>query len=127
VKPITIASTGQLTFWRLTPGGVIARSSNGVRWQPLDSGTSSDLFAGAAPSAEICWVVGRRGTVLRTIDGEQWQQTASPIDADLVGITATDEYSAVVSTADGKKFSTHDGGKSWQSDGAEPDRLAGAM
>jgi len=57
-KPVTIASAGNLTFWRLTPGGVIARSIDGVHWRPLDSGTTSDLFAGAAPSAEICWVVG---------------------------------------------------------------------
>jgi hypothetical protein len=58
-------------FWSLTPGGVIARSTDGHSLAPLSSGTTSDLFAGAAPSAEICWVVGRRGTVLRTIDGER--------------------------------------------------------
>jgi hypothetical protein len=69
IKPVIVTSAGRLTFWRLTPGGVIARSNDGVRWQPLDSGTSNDLFAGAAPSAEICWVVGRGGTVLRTTNG----------------------------------------------------------
>src|SRR5262249_20715989 len=34
-KPVTIASAGNLTFWRLTPGGVIARSTDGVHWRPL--------------------------------------------------------------------------------------------
>jgi hypothetical protein len=127
VRPVTVASAGNLTFWRLTSGGVIARSSDGVNWQPLNSGTSNDLLAGAAPSAEICWLVGRRGTVLRTIDGEQWQQTASPIAADLVGISAPNEYTATVSTADGRKFTTHNGGITWQAGGVDPDRLAGAM
>ena len=114
-KPVTIASVGNLTLWRLTPGGVIARSTDGVHWRPLNSGTTSDLFAGAAPSAEICWVVGRGGTVLRTTDGEQWQAIASPTDADLVMVAASDELSATVFASDGRQFTTHDGGVSWRS------------
>jgi hypothetical protein len=114
-KPIMIASAGNLTFWRLTPGGVIARSTDGVHWRPLNSGTTNDLFAGAAPSAEICWVVGRGGTVLRTTDGEQWLAIASPTDVDLVRVAASDELSATVFASDGRQFTTHDGGVSWRS------------
>jgi hypothetical protein len=114
-KPVMIASAGNLTFWRLTPGGVIARSTDGIHWRPLNSGTTNDLFAGAAPSAEICWVVGRGGTVLRTTDGEQWQAIASPTDADLVRVAASDELSATVFAGDGRQFTTHDGGLSWRS------------
>ena len=113
MKPVTIASSGNLTFWRLTPGGVIARSTDGVHWRPLSSGTTSDLVAGAAPSAEICWVVGRGGTVLRTTDGEQWQAIASPTDADLVSVAASDELSATVLASDGRQFTTNDGGLQW--------------
>jgi hypothetical protein len=114
-KPVTIASVGNLTFWRLTTGGVIARSTDGVHWRPLNSGTTNDLFAGAAPSAEICWVVGRGGTVLRTTDGEQWQAIASPTDADLIRVAASDELSATVVASDGRQFTTRDGGLSWRS------------
>ena len=114
-KPVMIASAGNLTFWRLTAGGVIARSTDAVHWRPLNSGTTNDLFAGAAPSAEICWVVGRGGTVLRTTDGEQWQAIASPTDADLVRVAASDELSATVFASDGRQFTTHDGGLSWRS------------
>jgi hypothetical protein len=123
-KPVTIASVGNLTFWRLTPGGVIARSTDGVHWRPLSSGTTNDLFAGAAPSAEICWVVGRGGTVLRTTDGEQWQAIASPTDADLVRVAASDELSATVFASDGRQFTTHDGGLSWRT---APSRSGGTM
>jgi hypothetical protein len=123
-KPVTIASEGNLTLWRLTPGGVIARSTDGVHWRPLNSGTTNDLFAGAAPSAEICWVVGRSGTVLRTTDGEQWQAIASPTDADLVRVAASDELSATVFASDGRQFTTHDGGLSWRS---VPGRSGGTM
>lgn len=126
-KPVTIASVGNLTFWRLTPGGVIARSTDGVHWLPLNSGTTSDLFAGAAPSAEICWVVGRGGTVLRTTDGEQWQAIASPTDADLVSVAASDELSATVLASDGRLFTTHDGGLRWQPSGKAPGRSGGRL
>ncbi|MBV8135761.1 MAG: hypothetical protein JO121_09045 [Deltaproteobacteria bacterium] len=125
--PVTIASAGNLTFWRLTTGGVIARSSDGTHWRPLNSGTTSDLFAGAAPSAEICWVVGRGGTVLRTVDGEQWQAIASPTDADLVSVAASDELSATVSASDGRQFTTHDGGHSWQLTGTAQGRIGKRM
>ncbi len=113
-KPITIASTGHLTTWVLTSGGVINRSNDGVRWQPLNSGTDRDLLAGTAPSAEVCWVVGRAGTILRTTDGEQWERIPSPAEADLLSVVAADEYSATVLTADGRKFATDNGGKTWQ-------------
>jgi len=93
----------------------------------LNSGTTTDLFAGAAPSAEICWVVGRSGTVLRTTDGEQWQAIASPTDADLVDVAATDEFSATVFAHDGQQFTTDDGGLSWRASGNTPSRLRGTM
>jgi hypothetical protein len=113
-KPITIASTGHLTTWVLTSGGVINRSNDGGRWQPLSSGTDRDLIAGAAPSAEVCWVVGRAGTILRTTDCEQWERIPSPAEADLLSVAATDEYSATVLTADGRRLATDNVGETWQ-------------
>jgi hypothetical protein len=113
-KPIMIASTGHLTTWVLTSGGVINRSNDGVSWQPLNSGTDRDLTAGTAPSAEVCWVVGRAGTILRTTDGEQWERIPSPAGTDLMSIAAADEYSAIVLTSDGRRFATNNGGETWQ-------------
>jgi len=114
-------------LWSLTPGGVIARSIDGANWRPLKSGTTNVLFAGTAPSAEICWFVGRGGTVLRTTDGEQWQSIASPTDADLVKVAASDELSATVFAEDGRQFTTHDGGLSWQASGNASSRMGGTM
>jgi len=70
--------------------------------------------AGAAPSAEVCWLVGSGGTVLLTVDGEQWKKTTPPTASDLESISARDEYSAVVVSNEGKSFVTDDGGKSWR-------------
>jgi hypothetical protein len=100
--------------WVLTSGGVISRSNDGGRWQPLGSGTDRDLIAGAAPSAEVCWVVGRAGTILRTTDCEQWERIPSPAEADLLSVAATVEYSATVLTADGRRLATDNVGETWQ-------------
>lgn len=113
-KPITVAAPEDLTRWMLTSRGVIARSNDGVSWQPLLSGTDHDLIAGTAPSAEVCWIVGRAGTILRTTDGEQWESIPSPTRADLLSISATNEYTAIVLTADGRRFTTNNGGKTWE-------------
>ena len=116
-RPIVIASSGNLTRWRVTPGGVVARSSDGVKWQPLSSGTNEELVAGTAPAAGICWLIGHKGTILRTTDGEQWEKIDSPSGGDLLDIEARDEYSATVLTTDGQRFATDNGGKTWQASG----------
>jgi hypothetical protein len=112
-KPIVVEAPGHLTRWMLTSRGVIARSSDGVGWRPLTSGTDVDLIAGTAPSADVCWVIGRAGTILRTTDGEQWERIPSPTGAELLSIAARDEHSATVLTVDGRKFATDNGGKTW--------------
>jgi photosystem II stability/assembly factor-like uncharacterized protein len=49
--------------------GVIARSEDGERWQRIDSGTTQDLRVALADADGALWLVGRRGTVLRSTDG----------------------------------------------------------
>jgi hypothetical protein len=113
-KPTVVAAPGHLTRWMLSSHGVIARSNDGISWQPLHSGSDFDLTAGTAPSAEVCWIVGRAGTILRTTDGEQWEKVPSPTRADLISIAARDEQSATVLDADGERFATDNGGKTWR-------------
>src|SRR6185503_5019433 len=58
--------------WRIA-GSVVERSTNGgSSWDPVPTGTASDLTAGAAPSGLVCWVVGRGGLVLLSTDGRNW-------------------------------------------------------
>jgi hypothetical protein len=100
--------------WRLEGGGAISRSSDGgTTWQPQQSGVDDDLLAGSAPSATTCWVVGRQGTVLRSVDGEHWQRVRFPDTADLVGVEAKDGQTAVITARDGRRFATSDAGVSW--------------
>jgi photosystem II stability/assembly factor-like uncharacterized protein len=74
---------------------------------------AEDLTAGSAPSSSACWIVGRRGTVLLTADGVQWRRITFPESVDLIGVQAVDLANATVTSADGRRFRTADGGQIW--------------
>jgi photosystem II stability/assembly factor-like uncharacterized protein len=85
-----------------------------MTWAAQQTGATTDLTAGNAPSADVCWLVGRGGMVLRTIDaGRQWQRVPFPETVDITVVTASNALNATVSSADGRRFQTTDGGGSW--------------
>ena len=100
--------------WRLA-GTALQRSTDaGASWTALPTGTDAPLLAGAAPSANVCWIVGRAGTVLLTTDAATWQRMVFPdSNADLVFVAARDALSATVTTSDGRTYKTEDGGRTW--------------
>ena len=83
----------------------------GATWTTTPA--SVELTAGSAPSTNVCWVVGRGGAVFRSIDGRTWQRIAFPEMTDLSAVRATDDRTASVATADGRSFTTSDGGLTW--------------
>jgi len=113
------------TLWRAGKGGTIERSTDaGKTWTSQASPSQEDWLAGAATSDAVCWLVGRNGSIARTTDGTRWQRVAPPSQAaaaagaksqDWVGVTASDAQSATITAGDGRRFATHDGGKTWQS------------
>jgi len=114
VVEIQIPSPDAAVRWRIV-GPVVQRSTDGgVRWAPVSTGTSGELLAGAAPSANVCWLVGRGGVVVVSIDGRQFERVKFPEATDLSSVTATDERSAAVSTSDGRIFTTTDAGLTWE-------------
>jgi hypothetical protein len=109
-----VASPTPAIRWRLGPGGAIDRTEDGgATWTRLSSGVVAELTAGASPSTSICWVVGRNGTVLRSIDGRNWTRAGFPEATDLIAVEAVDASTATVSTSDGRRFRTANGGQSW--------------
>lgn len=105
------------TLWIVGPVGTIQRSTNGgLSVITQNSGVLADLLAGSAPSQTVCWVVGRAGTILLTIDSEHWARVGAPGDQDWIGVRATDALHAVIWDKDQHAtFSTSDGGKTWKS------------
>jgi hypothetical protein len=112
---IEIISPDASIRWRIGPAGVAEYSADaGATWEATPTGVGTDLTAGASPSGAVCWVVGRAGTVLRTTDGKQWQRLMFPLAVDLAAIQATDARTATVTTMDGRRFTTVDGGTTWK-------------
>jgi hypothetical protein len=110
-----IASPDRSNRWRLGPPGSVEYSNDGgSTWQTLSTGVSAGLTAGASPSSSVCWLVGRSGTVVLTTDGRRFQRVAFPEGVDLIAVSAVDARIATVTTADGRRFSTADGGLTWR-------------
>jgi hypothetical protein len=121
---VSFGSPDRRALWRLGSGGLIEHSTDqGRTWQPQASGVTADLLAGAAPSERAAWAVGRGGIILRTEDGEHWQRVAlpstvqtgaSPVAApDWIGVEARDALQVTITSRDGRRFVTEDGGRNW--------------
>ena len=110
---IDIRTPDPAVRWRIA--GVRAERSidAGSSWTPVPTGVTAEITAGAAPSASVCWLVGRDGLVLLTTNGATWLRLTFPEPTDLSAIRATDARNATVTTADGRQFSTTDGGRTW--------------
>src|SRR4029077_7917278 len=101
--------------YRFPAAGVVERSSDGgATWQGQRVKANAEILAGAAPSENVCWLVGRGGLILMTSDGKHWKKIPSPAVVDFVGVTAADASFATGTAADEGKFSTQNGGMTWQ-------------
>lgn len=113
--PVIIVSPNPQSRWRILPGETIQRSTDGGgTWQTQQTGGTTTLVAGASPSAQICWIVGRGGTVLLSTDGATWKRVSLSQPIDLISVRATDDRNATVTAVDGRSFSTADGGATWR-------------
>ena len=123
--PLVVAAPGGNIQWRFGPLAEEGRASlmrariekssdAGKSWTPQVSPITVNLLAGSAPSEKVCWAVGASGTILRTINGEHWEQIPSPTTMDLHSVTARDARHVVVITTEGKTFITSDGGRTWK-------------
>ena len=112
---VEVVSPDRNTRWRLVTGGGVEHSTDGgATWQVQSTGAARSLTTGAAPAPTTCWLVGRAGIVLLSTDGRTWQRVAFPETIDLVAIRASDGANATVTAADGRAFTTTDGGKTWR-------------
>lgn len=90
------------------------------RWLPLQSPTTVELRGLAVVSPRVAWASGAKGTVLRTIDGNEWRVVPVPSAEalDFRDIEAWDEKSAIalsIGTGEASNvFKTSDGGATWR-------------
>lgn len=105
-----------LLFWLL-----IINISVFAQWKPDNSPTLARLRGVSAPTPQVVWASGTKGTVLRSIDGgKSWQTFGLPDaqDLDFRDIQAFDANTVyVLSIGDGdasRIYKSKDGGKRWQ-------------
>jgi len=111
---LEIMSPEQGFRWRLSAPATIQRSTDaGVTWKPQVVPGGIVLTAGSSPARDVCWIVGRAGAVLLSADGTTWQRRPFPEAVNLTAVRALDAKNAVVTTSDGRQFSTTDGGATW--------------
>jgi hypothetical protein len=112
---LLITTADGSTRWRVIgPGSVQRSTDSGAQWEVQATGDRAVLTAGAAPSPAVCWLVGRGGVVLLSVDGRTWRRVPFPEAVDLVSVSAEDEKTATVTSASGRAFTTTNGGVSWR-------------
>jgi hypothetical protein len=101
-------------LWQIAEQGILKSEDGGATWRQASLPvTNAHVVSIAAPSGQVCWLVGRDSLILLTMDGTHWQTVAPPVRADFVQVVAENAFSATVATADGLRFQTGDGGKHW--------------
>ena len=115
VKPRveSVASPDGSLVWHFGSQGLILLSENSAPERVVER-TTRELLAGSAPSNDVCWIVGRSGTILRTLDrGKHWQFIRAPYRNDFSAVRATDGNNATVWALGNEPYTTHDGGVTW--------------
>jgi hypothetical protein len=101
--------------WRITAAGFVERSEDGgATWKGQEPDPEAHLVAGSAPTDKVCWLVGSEGIVFVTKDATNWKKIPPPVSADLTAVSAKSASAATITTADGRRFSTHNEGKKWK-------------
>jgi hypothetical protein len=113
--PVQVTSADNAAAYRVMEERTVERSTDGGRtWVTEPTPVVTGLRVGSAPSGDICWLAGAAGLVLRRSADGAWHLVPLPQPLAIVRITATSAIDAVVSTANGQRWQTSDGGGRWE-------------
>ena len=97
----------------LANGAVERSNPAGLLWERVAVEPGLQITNGGAPGPFVCWLVGRGGVVLLTLDAQLFTRLQFPEPVDLVSVRAASARMAAVRTSDGRTFTTMDGGQTW--------------
>jgi hypothetical protein len=115
IAAVEIAPPGSAIRWRVIDNNLERSDNSGATWTVLRALSGETITGGAAASDGSCWLIGRGGVVLVAGDGTTFTRVDLPERADVMDITASSARDAIVTTADGRRFRTTDGGRTWSS------------
>jgi hypothetical protein len=112
--PVGARSPDGASIWRFGRAGAVAYSPDGGRtWTHAASRLPAEVLAASSPAAGVCWAAGRNGGVSLVVGDGRWLPRLFPERVDLVAIVARDAHEATVTTRDGRRYATADGGATW--------------
>jgi hypothetical protein len=99
---------------RVISGRFERSSDGGATWTTERTDVATRVLSGDCPTSEVCWLAGDAGQVFVRAAGGTWADR--PIVESAVGVIAIKGSStdaATATLADGRRFSTIDGGRTW--------------
>ena len=114
--PASAAKVISEVDWGLSPTGEVQRSmDSGKTWQIVPVGEASGFRAITALHDDV-WVGGNWGALYHSSDsGQSWTKMTPVFTDDITHIEFSDLQNGLLNTANGKVWSTSDGGRSWHS------------
>ena len=98
-------------MWRARDRTIEHSTDDGVTWTTEHTADRS-IRAGAFVDANVAWLVGESGLVLRrTKNG--WFSASPPADGTITAVRASSPSKASVTPEDGRTFTTDNGGVTW--------------
>jgi len=93
-------------------------------WKKIDAGITVELRGLSVVNRHVAWASGAKGTVIRTVDGENWQNVSISLklpeasQLDFRDIQGIDKFTAIAMSAGPGKastiYKTIDGGATWE-------------
>ena len=94
---------------------MVERSADGGATWTREPGVDAPAArAILAPSRDVCWIVGDSGLILRFETGRGWTRLSPPAQIGFIAVEASDAVRATIAAADGRRFTTTDGGQTWK-------------
>jgi hypothetical protein len=102
------------TVWVRVDGAAIERTTDAGRtWRTERRLELQAIANGVCLSVDVCWLAGAHGLVLRREPSGQWADVSPSAAGRIDRIEATDASHATLTTTDGARLITTDGGRTW--------------
>jgi hypothetical protein len=112
LPPFELASS--IVRLRVVNGRFDRSVDGGTTWTTERTGVAARVLSGDCPTADVCWLAGDAGQVfVRTAGGGWADRPIADVRAGVSAITASSIDAAIATLADGRRFSTADGGHTW--------------
>jgi hypothetical protein len=112
VGPLVVRVSERVLF-RVTPAGIERTADGGTTWQVEHTTAIGPAVVAACPTPDACWMGDAAGRLLRRETSGRWVERRLPVEGAITGLEARTLQRATVTLADGRRFTTSDGGESW--------------